>query len=146
MKLVRLTKMFLKEKYSKIRVGKYLSDVLIIKNGLKHEDALSPLLFTFTLEYAIRKVEVKQDGLKLNGTHKLLVYADDVDIMGGSVHTIKYTNALLDGSKGIGLEVNVDKTTYIVMSRDQNAGLSHSIKTDNSFLVNVEEIKCLEKP
>ena len=138
--------MFLKEKYSRIRVGKYLSGVFSIKNGLKHEDALSPLLFTFTLEYAIRRVQVKQDGLKLNSTHKLLVYADDVDIIGGSVHTTKNTKALLDGIKEIGLEVNIDKTRYIVVSRDQNAGLCHSIKTDNSFLEKVEEFKCLEKP
>jgi hypothetical protein len=59
-----------------------------IRNGLKHEDALSPLLFNFALQYAIRKVKIIQDGLKLNGTHQLLVYADDVNILEGSVHTI----------------------------------------------------------
>jgi hypothetical protein len=57
--------------------------------------------------------------LKLNGTHKLLVYADDVSILGGSVHAIKKnTEALLVGSKESGLEVNADKTKYMVMSRD----------------------------
>jgi hypothetical protein len=60
--------------------------------------------------------------LKLNGTNQLLVYADD-NILGGSVHTIrKNTEALLVCSKEIGLEVNADKTKYVVMSRDQNAG------------------------
>ena len=60
-----------------------------IRNGLKQGDALSPLLFNFALEYAIRRVQVNQDGLKLSGTHQLLAYADDVNILGGSVHTVK---------------------------------------------------------
>jgi len=61
--------------------------------------------------------------VKLNGTHQLLVYADDVNILGGSVHTIKENaEALVVVSKEIGLEMNADKTKYAVMSRDQNAG------------------------
>jgi hypothetical protein len=94
-----------------------------IRNGLKRGDALSPLLLNFALEYAIRIVQVNQDVLKLIGTHRLLVYADNVNILGGSVHTIKKnTETLLVHSKEIGLEVNADKTKYVVMSRDQNAG------------------------
>jgi len=56
---------------------------------LKQGDALSPLLFNFALDYAIRRIQVNQDELKLNGTHQCLVYADGVDILGGSVRTIK---------------------------------------------------------
>jgi len=89
---------------------------------LKQGDALSPLLFNFALEYAIRRVKVNQDGLKLNGTHQLLVYVDDVNVLGGSTHTIKENaETLIVASKEIGLEVNADKTKYLVMSRDQNA-------------------------
>ena len=88
-KLVRLIKMCLTETYSRVRVGKNLSEMFPIRNGLKQEDALSPLLFNFVLEYAIKRVQVNQDGLTLNGTHQLLAYADDVNILGGSVHTVK---------------------------------------------------------
>jgi len=59
------------------------------RNGLKQGDTLSPLLFNFALEYAIRRVQVDKDGLKLNGTHQILAYADDVNILGGSVHKVK---------------------------------------------------------
>jgi hypothetical protein len=88
-----------------------------IPNGLKQGDALSPMIFNFALEYAIRKVQENQVGLKWNGTHQLLVYADDVNLLGDYRDTIKNKQTLIDASKEIGLEVNTEKTKYMLPSR-----------------------------
>jgi hypothetical protein len=113
-----------------------------IRNGLKQGDALLPFIFNFSLENAIVRVQVDHDGLKLNGTHHLLAYADDDNILGGSVHTVKENaETLVVATKGIGLEVNADKAKYMIMSRDQNAGRSHSMKIDNSSTERIEEFK-----
>jgi hypothetical protein len=115
--------MCLNETYSKIHIGKYFSDNFSIQNDIKQGDALSPLLLKFTLEYASRKVKEKQVGLKLNGIHQLLVYADDVNLLGNNKYTIKKTTETsIDASTEFGLEVNTEKTEYILLSRHQNAG------------------------
>jgi hypothetical protein len=81
------------------------------------------MLFNFALEYAIRKVQENQAGLKLNETHQLLAYADDVNLLGDNIDTInRNTQTLIYASKEVGLEVNVEKTKHMLVSWDQNAG------------------------
>jgi hypothetical protein len=112
---------------------------------LKKGDALSQLLFNFSLELAITRVQVNQDGLKLNGTSQILAYVDGVNILAGSIRAVKENaEALVMSAKEIGLEVNADKSKYMVMSRDQNAGRTHSMKFDNSSFKCVDEFKYME--
>ena len=102
------------------------------------------MLFNFALEYAIRRVQVNQDGLKLNGTHQIPAYADDVNILGGSIYKLKKNaESLVADTREIGLEVNADKTKYMVMSRDQNAGRIQSVRIDNNTFDRVEDFKYL---
>jgi hypothetical protein len=99
-------------------------DKFPIRNGLKQGDALSSLLLNFALEYAIRRVKENQEGLKLNGTHKRLAYADDVNIVGENIDTIKNIEAVLAANKKIVLEVNPEETKHMLISRYQKAGKS----------------------
>jgi hypothetical protein len=72
--------------------------------------------------------------LKLSVPHQILVYADDINILGGSVRTVKKnTEGLVVASKEIGLEAYAGKAKYLVKFRVQNAGRSHSIKIDNNW-------------
>jgi hypothetical protein len=87
---------------------------------LKQGDALSPVLFNFALDYAIKKVQENQVGLKLNGTHQLLVFADVVNLLGDKIDTVKKTQTLNFASKEVCLEINAEKTTYMLLSYYQN--------------------------
>ena len=110
MKLVRLIKMCLNENYSRVQSGKHMFNMFPIRNGLKQGDALLPLLFSFALEYAIRRVQVNQDGLKFNATHQLVVYAVDVNILRKLAYCTKNADALVVTSEKMGVEVNANET------------------------------------
>jgi hypothetical protein len=93
-----------------------LSNKFSIQNGLKQEDAASPLLFNFVFEYVIMKVQENQVSLELNGTHQVLVYTDDDNLLGVSINTIQdNTETLLGFNRDVGLEINAEKTKYMIM-------------------------------
>jgi hypothetical protein len=78
---------------------------------LKQGDALLPLLFSFALDWIVLDNEV---GLELNGTHQLLVYRDNVNLLGGSMNAIKENieTLLLEASRDVGVRINAEKTKY----------------------------------
>jgi hypothetical protein len=90
----------LNETYGEVRIGKHLSDNFPIRNDLKQGDALLAMFFKFALEYDIGKVQENQVGLKLNGTHRLLAYADDMNLLRGNIDSVK--ESALVRPKGLG--------------------------------------------
>ena len=140
----RLIKMCLSETYSRVSVRRFLSDAFPIHCGHKQGDALSLLLSNFAVEYVIRRVQENRITLDMNGKYQLLVYADDVNMLGENFQTIRGNNEIfIKESKDIGLEVNSDKTKYMVTSRQQNIVQNQNIVIENLFFEKVEKFKYL---
>jgi hypothetical protein len=90
-----------------------LSDSFPIQNGLKQGADLLSLFLKLALEYGIRNVQENQVGLKLNGIYELLAYADNVNLLGDNINTIKKNaETLIYASKEVCLEINVEKLKY----------------------------------
>ena len=100
--------------------------VSLNRNGLKQGEGLLPLLFNVASEYAIRRVQINQDVVKINSTLQLLVYADDVNIIGGRVYTRKKKQSLVADSMEFGQKINADKTKYMVTFRDMKSQFKDS--------------------
>jgi hypothetical protein len=115
MKSVWLTEMSVNGKQNEIRIFKHLSDAFPITMVGKKGDALSPLLFNFASEYTIRNVHEYRESFKLNGAPQLLVYADDINLFGENMKTVRRNKkALLAASTEAGLAISVENTKYIL--------------------------------
>jgi hypothetical protein len=89
-------------------------------------------------------VQENQAGLKFNGTHQLLAYTGVVNLLGDNMDAIKKnTETLTDACKEAGLEINIKKTKYVLLSRQQNVGQNRDIKIADRSFENVSQFKYL---
>jgi phage tail sheath gpL-like len=125
--------MCLNETYSKVRIGKHLSDSFPIQNSPNKE---------ILCHHCFSTLQENQVGLKLNGTNQFL--ADVVNLLGDNIDTIKKDiQSLIDASKEVCLEINVEETKYMLLTRHQNAGQNRDIKIANRSFENVPQFKYL---
>jgi len=104
-----------------VRAGKYLCDGFPVHNGQELGNALHTVLPNFVLEYAIMKMQVNQEGMKLSDLNQILVYADNVVLFRQNMNTVqRNAEIILEGSKEIDLELNIDTTKYMNMIRNWN--------------------------
>jgi hypothetical protein len=83
-------------------------------------------------------------GLKQNRTHQRLAYADDVNLLVDNIDTVKKnTDNLIDASKEVGLEINVEKTKYMLLSCHQNVGQNRDKRIENRLFENESKFKYL---
>ena len=113
---------------------------------LKKGGCITVIALQICLRVCHQEGSGKLGWLEIKWYNQLLVHADDVNILGGSVHTVqKFAEASVVASKENGLEVNVDKTKCMIMSRDQNARQSQNVKTYNESFKWLEQFKYLEQ-
>jgi hypothetical protein len=135
--------MCLNEAYKKFCIGKHFFDNVSYPKRYKTMRWSIAITFQRSLESAMRKVQENQVGLELNGTHQLLVYADDMNLLGGKIVTTKNTETLNGASKDVSLEVNTEKTKHMLLSCHQNPEQNHDIKIANRCFENVAEFRYL---
>lgn len=132
-KLIRLTRLTLTNVVSKVRIRNQLSNSFVTGEGLRQGDPLATLLFNIALESAIRRTEVARNGTIFQKSIQFLAYADDIDIVGRNLSSVKEAfQQLQDGAREIGLSINSSKTKYMVASSSSRSSESFQLG-DNVF-------------